>query len=689
MTKYLVILSAGILCVCSVPVRASQGDAVAAQKKLVIDSIAKSDIVTAEAACWQLVNAPTPHALHEIVDEADTLNKLPEVRQVFQDMITALPKDPQVIWLKTGLAIADIHLGNDAAAQATLQDIIGKHGSDDRVVEALGQIAWAYRKLQKYDKALSSNQYTVDNWPQKDRAAYAQQGIVLCQIGLGDISAADKALDVLIQKFSRDPDASKIVLWSAFGYDDAGKKDRAYDVYGLVVQSYPNTPEAVTAQARRALASMDAEDPTRMAQDIPTLLTQFAVTQDKGEAVRYLENGLFWKRFGYANQPTKQDIVTLVDGYLETVAKHTVAVWPKTNWALWAERDLGTVAIQRGDDAAAQAAVDSLTADYANSTDTPAALTFLADQAFGLKKFAEADQIYQRICDHWPGGRQALLASAGHAKSCIAQGQDDQGDAIFRKMFVDYADEPSLPEVSVDVAQAYYVRGIGQLAEFRKDMTTTSRQGQTKQVTPDSFRQDIGKAIAVWEMVGFQMPESPTITPRAVYHAAVCSAQDLGDYEKGIRYFKIVVEKWPSYKYASNAQRFIAFYTEKSAKLAGSLQPGVEIEIEQIYKGVMEKYPDSNEATVAALRLGQLRLNDSKWLEAASLLERFLERANATQWARLRTNAIYGLATAYERTGKTEAAIELYRMFATMTDPEDSRVQALKARFNTLPGDRP
>jgi tetratricopeptide (TPR) repeat protein len=284
MKKRFIILSIGLLSICSVLAvcsvlgRASQetpsgvtandskanGDAVAAQKKLVIDSIAKGDMVTAEAACWLLVSQPTPVALHEIVEEAKAIVKLSEVRQIYQDMIAARPNDPDVIWLKTGLAIADVHLSDDTAVQAMLQDIIARHGSDDRAAESFNQIAWAYCKLEQRAMALPIYQYTVDSWPQKSRVAYAQQSIATCQIKLGDFAAADKAFDAFVQKFANDADASKLILWTGFCYEDAGQKDKAYDVYGLVVQKYPDTPEAVTAQTRRALASLEAEDPNRM-----------------------------------------------------------------------------------------------------------------------------------------------------------------------------------------------------------------------------------------------------------------------------------------------------------------------------------------------------------------------------------------------------------------------------------------
>jgi outer membrane protein assembly factor BamD (BamD/ComL family) len=376
----------------------------AAQKSLVLDSLANEDIVTAEAACRALLNAPTPHALHEIVEEAKALDKLPEVRQLYQNMIAARPGDPQVIWLKMGLAIANIHLGDDNAVEATLQNIAAGHGSDDRVVEAFGQVAWAYRKLNQFDKALSINQYTMDHWPDKGRAAYAQQGIVLCQIGLGDFAAADKALDCLIQKFSGDADGSKLLLWSAFGYDDAGRKDKAQQVYGLVVQNYPQAPEAITAQLRLALAAVEAEDPNRMEQTIQSLLTQFAATQDQGAGLRYLADTLYWKSRAYANGSSQQETLVLIDGYLSAIANYTLATWPASDWALWAQRDLATVAIQQSDDAAAEALFGTMVSEYATHAKLSQALFDL-----GAAYYDHGTQLWAQESAALPPGEACLL----------------------------------------------------------------------------------------------------------------------------------------------------------------------------------------------------------------------------------------------------------------------------------------
>jgi TolA-binding protein len=446
--------------------KSSESDAAsAAVKGLVLAYIATDQLSLAEAAIQPLLANPTPHALHEIVEEADTLKKLSEVYQMYQDLIVAKANDPQVIWLKTGLAITSVHIGDDSGVQAMQQEIIAKHGSDDRAAEALGQIAWAYRKLGKYDKALPINQYAVDNWPQKDRAAYSQQGIVACQIALGNIAAADQAVDVLIQKFGKDADASKLVLWSGFAYQDATQKEGAYRTYGQVVQNYPQTPEAVVAQLRRALADVEAEDPNRMGQDIQALITQFTVTEDKGTSLSNVADSLYWKHVDYVGKVDKQSILPSIDSSLQTIAKYILATWPQSDWALSSARNVAVVAAQAGEDSDAEAVVQKMVTDYPTNPKLTEAVFQIGEQywkmagvergkSLGLAKgqkvvilkkipdmpekakagYASAKRIWKRIAENLPTSDTTPQAVFFVAECCRALDQNQEAMAGYQKV---------------------------------------------------------------------------------------------------------------------------------------------------------------------------------------------------------------------------------------------------------------
>jgi len=191
--------------------------ALAARRKLALVYIATDRLPQARESVQQLLSQyaqseSLPRAIHEIVEGSKPLYKLAQVRQLYQEMVKGRPADSRAMWLKMGMAIASVHLTDDQATDATVQNIIDWHGSDRRAAEALNQIAWACRNLKQYNKALSIYQYAVDNWPEKSRVAFAQHGIVICQIGLGNPQEADAAFRVLVQKYGKEKDASKMVL---------------------------------------------------------------------------------------------------------------------------------------------------------------------------------------------------------------------------------------------------------------------------------------------------------------------------------------------------------------------------------------------------------------------------------------------------------------------------------------------
>jgi len=111
------------------PNKPAEADAAfTARKKLPLVYIATDRLPQARDAVQQLLSRYAqyeflPHAIHEIVEGAKPLLKLAQVRQLYQDMVTAQPADPQAIWLKMGVAIASVHLAEDKAVDAVLQNI--------------------------------------------------------------------------------------------------------------------------------------------------------------------------------------------------------------------------------------------------------------------------------------------------------------------------------------------------------------------------------------------------------------------------------------------------------------------------------------------------------------------------------------------------------------------------------------
>jgi TolA-binding protein len=515
-------------------------------KSLPLAYIATDQLPQAKEALQQLLSKYAqyeylPHAIHEIVEGAKPLLKLPQVRQLFQDMVTAQPGGSQALWLKMGMAIASVHLAEDEAVDAVLQDIIAQHAQDNRAAEALNHIGWAYRKLQRYNEALTIYQYVVDNWPQKDRVVFAQQSIAICQVRLGDRQAADEALDVMLQKYGKDGNTSKLLAWSVYEYLQAGETEGACKVFDLVLQTYPDAPETIEALLSLATAVIQGDDRDRIEPTVQTLLTRFAPTDAKASALRTVANMLAWKCIDYANQPLEeQNLPGIYNRSLLAIANYILTTWPRSDRAMWAERDLATAAIQRDDDPNAEVAISRLITDYADREDAPAALNFVADCCLELRRHDKADAVYEHLVKKYPAYEQILLAKAGLGAVEIYRGNDAGAEAIFQEVATEHANHPKLPKATVLIAEAYFLRSSDDL-----------RQGNRERAN-SHLREAISKANAVTAAPNSIWPEMDQVVARA-FHIAGLSSRRLGEFENAAGYLHIVVERFPDYDYISDA----------------------------------------------------------------------------------------------------------------------------------------
>jgi len=104
--------------------------------------------------------------------------------------------------LTIGLAISNVMLGDDNAAQVAADRLLADFSDNEDIAEAVNEIAHHYRVSQKCEKAKQLYQHVVDNWPGAQNAIWAQMGLAISNIALGDDPNAQAAIDSLIADFN-------------------------------------------------------------------------------------------------------------------------------------------------------------------------------------------------------------------------------------------------------------------------------------------------------------------------------------------------------------------------------------------------------------------------------------------------------------------------------------------------------
>ncbi len=560
-----------------------------ARRKLPLIYLATERQPQAKEAVQQLLSKyaqhqSLPHALHEIVEQAKALNKTIQAGQLYENILATQPQHPQAIWLKMSIAIASVHLGDDKAAEAMLQNLTARHAADRWAAEALNHVAWAYRKLEDYEKARTIYRYVLDNWPAKARTAFAQHGLIICDLGLNDRQAADAALDVLLQKYSDDPNLPNLVLWAAYEYSHAGEFEAARELHEFLIENYPS--EAVNAQVGLALTGVEAKDGDQIEAAVQSLLTQFPPSEAKATGLYNVANALAWKEVAYV-RPRDQEPPepSPYSQSLLAIANNLRTTYPGTDGAMWAERDLATVALQNGDDAAAEAAVGRLMADYANHQDMPAALQFVGNHYIRLKRDDKAGAIYQHLVDKHPNHEVMPLAKAGLARIKIRQGDDAAAETIFQKVATDCANSPRLAEAVDMIAEGYLLRAAGQSRAEKLSAPGTLQEGLSTQVKTDYLR-----AIEKWESILSRPAPDPYVAGVACYSAAAAYLR-LGEYDSAIGKCTQLLERWPEHDDAWRAQFLMAKVYKRQMREATADTSETQLAMRQALEQLVQRYP--------------------------------------------------------------------------------------------------
>ena len=89
---------------------------------------------------------------------------------------------------------------------------------------------------------------------------------------------------------------------------------------------------------------------------------------------------------------------------------------------------------------------------------------------------------------------------------------------------------------------------------------------------------------------------------------------DQKEYEKAIEYFQKVVDTWPNYEHADKAQFLIGECYEKLRDSGTLAESEANRLIEEVYKILLERYPDSGFVYRCFLKLGWLSFKGANGL---------------------------------------------------------------------------
>jgi tetratricopeptide (TPR) repeat protein len=436
-------------------------------------------------------------------------------------------------------------------------------------------------------------------------------------------------------------------------FDKAKKFEEAKGVCKLILQWYPESPYVSNAQIyiskRDILSLIESKKYTEVQPALDKLISDFGKHPDLPEALYAIAGG-------YSNAKKFKGA--------EDVYKQLIEIFPDSPYAEKARFRAPKIhifyLIGSGKFDEVQPALDKFVADFLDNPDVPGIIYWFAKELELAKEYEEAKSIYKKVALDYPDNPHSVKAQLAVSKIdallFIESEQDTEAQRTLDNLIANFRDNPDLPDAIFQIADEYYK------VAFR----------HKKEGFEDQARELYQKAIAIWGKMTQELPPNAKYTPRAYYCSAVVYSQELSEYQKGIEYYQKILSTWPKYKYAWHAQFLVGKYYEM-LKNSGSLSAAeADPQIEEAYTAVLEKYPDSESAPYAAIKLGELNFKKGNLDKSLEYFDWVWKKNSEAEGEPAIASALYQLGWTYEKVGELKLAVRAWDKFIEMVDTRES-----------------
>jgi TolA-binding protein len=268
----------------------------------------------------------------------------------------------------------------------------------------------------------------------------------------------------------------------------------------------------------------------------------------------------------------------------------------------------------------AKTALAQFTADFANNSDFPGALYWIAERYERQSKTEDAQILCQKIIDNYPYSAYAARAKAGfptgsvvaqtsssivfsatNTSPVVAQDSNQSIDPqkageILYQTACEFIDSGDINKVLVAITQ--FVKDFPESQASARLIYSIGNYCFKKTISPDGYEiSDENSimlwksAIKIWEPILTKLPASD-MTPITCYATGFCYYQ-LGDCNSAINYFQKSNNEFPEYDNVCLSLLMIANCYDKMA-ISGEITREVAGEqIRNICKKIISYYPDS------------------------------------------------------------------------------------------------
>lgn len=487
------------------------------QVDLVKSNLALKDDAEAEAAVEGLLgdftkNPLIAQAIHDVGQHYRGLKKYDKANELYEHVVANCPGTEHALWSQADLIKSYLALGDDANAEAAVEGLLSGFSDNPLIARAVWDTGQHYRELKQYAQANRLYKHIVTNYPDSEHALKAQMDLVKSYLALEDEASVETAIGGLLANFSDNPLAARAVWEIGQHCRDLKEYAQANRLYQHVVANYPDSESALWAQADLIKSYLALEDDPNAEAAVEKLLTDFS---DNPLISRAIHDTAYEHR-----KLEKYDRADQLDQFV-------IDNWPADEQAMWAKMDMAKTNIAFGDDAAVQAAIEDIIADFNDQPRVAEAICLIGDEYFLKKNYRKAIPIWELILSRYPGKGPDLVPY------------------LLATSYAHLEDYDKAIEFYTEVAEKY--------PNCKYEYRTAYRLGLT-------YRRagKYDKAIEWFNRQRTRHPENEMYMERALTGQAATYYYNLKDYQKAAETYEQYIGEFPDARRISTMYLFLA-----------------------------------------------------------------------------------------------------------------------------------
>jgi tetratricopeptide (TPR) repeat protein len=387
-----------------------------------------------------------------------------------------------------------------------------------------------------------------------------------------------------------------------------GRYEQAEALYQQIVTENPGTDYALQAQKKLTIMYISIGKFEQADVGFEGLVSRFSDSAGVAKAVHDI-----------AYQSRKRANYEKANQLYQYVLDH----WPGDPQAIWSQKDIAKLNVERGDLETAQAATNKLLADFAQDGRLPEALCSLGDAYRASRKHKKACELYQHVVDNWPKHDQTVRALKNIAKSNVAVGDEEAAEAAIDKLLDDFLQHKDVPEALCSIGDGYSERRKYQSAIelYQSVADTWPQNAQAMRALKNLAKSYVAlnraeQAQAATEKLLTDFATDPSLPTAA--RSVADTYRELRKYDEARQLYQHIIDELPDDGGAIHAYKGLAM---SNARLADD--PNTEAAIEEM----AAKFADSPHLPEALCRVADSYCEAASYDKAKGLYQLVLGKS--------------------------------------------------------------